>query len=73
MTAATTGRGVFDVDPDRAVAELERAWEPAGYHGFGFDAGQAQWSAITNAGEILTGATPDELSQKIRAHWQAIQ
>ena len=27
-------RGVFEVDEDAAVAELERAWADDGYHGF---------------------------------------
>jgi len=64
-------RGVFDVDEDRAVAELELAWADGGYHGFSADSGT--WSAISNAGDVLTGNTPDALTQKIRAHWQAMQ
>ena len=31
------------------------------------------WCAITSAGEVLTGATPDELAGAIRAHWQAMR
>ena len=27
-------RGVFEVDEDAALAELERAWADGGYHGF---------------------------------------
>jgi hypothetical protein len=64
-------RGVFDVDEDRALAELELAWADGGYHGFCADDGT--WSAISNAGDVLTGDTPDALTQKIRAHWQAMQ
>ena len=72
-TPATGGqqRGVFDVDKDRAVAALELAWADDGYHGFSADGGT--WSAITSAGDVLTGDTPDALTRKIRAHWQAMQ
>jgi hypothetical protein len=54
-----------------ALAELEEVWANGGYHGFSADHGT--WSAIGSAGEVLTGATPDELGRKIRAHWQAMQ
>ncbi len=64
-------RGAFEVDEDRALAELELAWADGGYHGFSADGGI--WSAISNAGDVLTGGTPDALTQKIRAHWQAMQ
>ncbi len=64
-------RGVFEVDEDRALAELELAWADGGYHGFSADGGT--WSAITSAGDVLTGDTPDALSREIRAHWQAMQ
>ena len=64
-------RGVFEVDEDRALAELELAWAVGGYHGFSADSGL--WSAISNAGDVLTGDTPDALTRKIRAHWQAMQ
>ena len=64
-------RGVFEVDGDRALAALELAWANGGYHGFSADGGL--WSAISSAGEVLTGDTPDALTQKIRAHWQAMQ
>ncbi len=73
-TAAAAGgqpRGVFDVDENRALAEIELAWADGGYHGF--SAGGGTWCAITNAGEVLTGDTPDALARKIRAHWQAMQ
>ena len=75
MTAAGQAggkpRGVFDVDEDRALAVLELAWTDGGYHGFSVDGGL--WSAISGAGDVLTGDTPDALTQKIRAHWQAMQ
>ena len=64
-------RGVFEVDEDRALAELEQAWADGGYHGFSADGGT--WSAISSAGDVLTGDTPDALTRKIRAHWQAMQ
>ena len=64
-------RGVFEVDQEAALAELELAWADGGYHGFSADGGL--WSAISSAGDVLTGDTPDALTQKIRAHWQAMQ
>ena len=64
-------RGVFDVDADSALAELELAWTDGGYQGFCVADGL--WSAISSAGEVLTGDTPDALTQAIRAHWQAMQ
>jgi hypothetical protein len=70
-TAAHQQRGVFAVDENAALAELELAWADGGYHGF--SAGGGTWSAISSAGEVLTGDTPDALTRKIRAHWQAMQ
>ncbi len=70
-TAARQRRGVFSVDEDAALAGLELAWADSGYHGFG--AGDGTWPAISSAGEVLTGDTPDALTSKIRAHWQAMQ
>ncbi len=64
-------RGVFEVDEERALAELELAWADGGYHGFSVDGGL--WSAISSAGDVLIGDTPDALTMKIRAHWQAMQ
>jgi hypothetical protein len=64
-------RDVFAVDADRALAELERACAYGGYHGFSADGGT--WCAISSAGQVLTGRTPDELNQAIRAHWQAMR
>lgn len=55
------GRGVFAVDASRTLAELELAWAAGGYHGFSADRGT--WCAISSAGEVLTGATPDELDR----------
>ena len=64
-------RDVFAVDAGRALAELERVWAYGGYHGFSADGGT--WCAISSAGQVLTGRTPDELNQAIRAHWQAMR
>ena len=64
-------RGVFEVDQERALAELELAWADGGYHGFSAEVGT--WCAISSAGDVLTGATPDALNRAIRAHWQAMQ
>ena len=71
MGMAARQRGVFEVDENAALAELELAWADGGYHGFSADDGT--WSAISSAGEVLTGDTPDALVRKIRAHWQAMQ
>jgi hypothetical protein len=70
-TAARQRRGVFSVGENAALAGLELAWTDGGYHGFSVDDGI--WSAISSAGEVLTGDTPDALASTIRAHWQAIQ
>jgi hypothetical protein len=69
--AAGGRRGPFAVNEEAALAELEEAWASGGYHGF--SAGDGTWSAIGSAGEVLTGATPDELGRKIRVHWLAMQ
>jgi hypothetical protein len=69
--SAGAQRGVFDVDQDHAVETLRLAWADCGYHGFSADDGL--WSAISSAGDVLTGGTPDALTRKIRAHWQAMQ
>jgi hypothetical protein len=70
-TAARQRRSVVRVGENAALAELELAWADGGYHGF--SAGHGTWSAISSAGEVLTGDTPDALIRKIRAHWQAMQ
>lgn len=71
METAARQRGVFSVDENAALAELELAWADGRYHGF--SAGDGTWSTITSAGEVLTGDTPDALTRKIWAHWQAMQ
>jgi hypothetical protein len=70
-SAGAKRRDVFDVDKASALAGLELAWADSGYHGFSADDGL--WSAISSAGEVLTGDTRDALTQEIRAHWQAMQ
>jgi len=65
-------RGVFEVDEDAALAELEQAWSDGGYHGFCV-LEHSMWCAISSSGEMLTGNTPDGLDQQIRAHWRALQ
>ena len=64
-------RAVFAVDQDAVLAALGEAWADGGYHAFSADHGTR--SAISSAAQILTGATPDELDRKIRAHRQARQ
>jgi hypothetical protein len=59
------------VDEASALAGLELAWAHGGYHGFSVDDGL--WSAISSAGDVLTGDTPDALTKRIRAHWGAMQ
>jgi len=70
--AVSGRRGVFEVDEDAALAELERAWADGGYYGFCV-VEHSLWSAISSSGEVLTANTPDGLDQQIRAHWQALQ
>ena len=69
--ASAQRRDPFAVDENRTLAELELAWADGGYHGFSAENGT--WCAITSAGEVLTGGTPDALAKAIRAHWQAMR
>jgi hypothetical protein len=69
--AASGQRDPFAVDKRGALAELELAWADGGYHAFSADGGT--WCAVSSAGDVLTGSTPDELDRAIRAHWQAMQ
>ena len=69
--ASAQPKDPFAVDEDRALAELELAWSNAGYHGFTVEGDT--WGAISSAGEVLTGRTPDALNRAIRAHWQAMR
>jgi hypothetical protein len=70
----------FSLAPAGSVAERTKtdsghpsceAWAEGGYHGFCADGGI--WSAISSAGEVLTGGTPEALDRAIQAHWQAMQ
>ena len=70
-SAGAKRRGVFEVDEEPALAELEQTWVSGGYHAFSADDGL--WSAISSDGTVLTGNTPDALNQAIRAHWQTMQ
>jgi hypothetical protein len=70
-TASAQPTDPFAVDDDRALAELELAWSDGGYHGFTVEGGT--WGAISSAGEVLTGGTPDALNRAIREHWQALR
>jgi hypothetical protein len=60
----------FAVDEATALAELERTWTYGGYHAF---SGGVTWCAVSSAGEVLAGDTPDELDRAIRAHWESRQ
>ena len=68
--AASGQRDPFAVDEDAALAELELAWTDGGYHAFSAD---GTWCAVSSAGEVLAGDTPDALDRAIRAHWQTMQ
>ncbi len=64
--AVSGRRGVFEVDEDAALAELEKVWADGGYHGFCV-VEHGLWSAISSSGEILTGGTrPVERDQQLR-------
>ncbi len=71
MTAAgqaggSQPRGESEVGKGIALAELDLMGAGGGYHGF--SAGGGTWSAISSAGDVLTGGTPDALNLAIRAH-----
>ena len=53
-SAGAKRRDVFDVDEDRALAELELAWAYGGYHGFSAEGGT--WSR--------------DQQRRGRAHWR---
>jgi hypothetical protein len=61
----------FAVDEEAALAELELTWSYGSYHAF--SAGDGHWCAVSSAGEVLSGDTPDALDRAIRAHWAAMQ
>lgn len=61
----------FAASEDAALAALELTWSDVGYHAFSADGGP--WCAVSSAGEVLTGGTPNELDREIQAHWEAMQ
>jgi hypothetical protein len=63
----------LELNTDQALEVLEQAWAPAGYHGFTCDRLARMCSAISSAGDVITGNSPDALNQAIRVHWQAMQ
>lgn len=68
---ATRRRDMFAVGEDAALAGLGLTQAAGGYQLFSVD--HRTRSAIGGAGQVLTGATPDDLDRKIRAHWQEMQ
>lgn len=60
--AASGQRDPFAVDEDAALAELELVWSDGGYHAF--SAGGGHWCAVSSAGEVLAGDTPDALDNR---------
>ena len=62
-----TGRGVFDVDEDRAAEAFRLTWGQA--YDIGFAAGTWRARRLDGQGTVLTGTTPDELNRAIRADW----
>lgn len=65
--AGATRRGVFDVHERRATEALRLARGQACDIGFADGAWRA--CRLDGPGTLLTGMTPDELNQAIRAHW----
>jgi hypothetical protein len=65
----TGHRGAFNRNRDRAAEALRMAW------GADYDIGIADdaWRAarLDGAGDLLTGAVPDEVAAAIRADWGA--
>src|SRR5258708_37906974 len=64
-------RGVFDVDEDRAPAELGRAWADGGYPGVSADG--RPWGASRSAGGVLTRGTVGERNPGDRRAWPGVQ
>lgn len=61
------GRGVFDVDEDRALDVLRLAW--GDFYELGREDGQWAARRRDGSGGPLTGETPDELNRQMRADW----
>jgi hypothetical protein len=67
--AVGTRRGVFGVDTDRAIEALRLAWGTA--YDLGFADGAWHACRLDGNGTLITGTTPDELNEAIRADWAA--
>jgi hypothetical protein len=67
--AAGTRRGVSGVDTDRAIEALRLAWGTA--YDLGFADGAWHACRLDGNGTLITGTTPDELNEAIRADWTA--
>jgi hypothetical protein len=67
--AVGTRRGVFGVDTDRAIEGLRLAWEST--YDLGFADGAWHACRLDGNGALITGTTPDELNEAIRADWAA--
>ena len=65
--AAVSGRGVFDVDEERATEALRLTWGQA--YDIGFAGGTWRARRRDGHGTLMTGTTPDELNRAIRADW----
>ena len=63
MTGGTAA-GLFSVNAEAALIELELSWRPAGNHDFRFQDGV--YSARPGDEDVFTGGTPDALGQEIR-------
>jgi hypothetical protein len=63
------GSGVFGVDIDRAIEALRLAWGTA--YDLGFADGAWHACRLDGNGTLITGTTPDELNEAIRADWTA--
>lgn len=64
-------RAPFGVDPDRVLEALRLEW--GGTYDVGF-ADRTYWAArLDGTGDLLRGATPDELGAAIRADWGGLR
>ena len=65
--AATSRRGVFDVDEHRATEAFRLVWGQA--YDIAFTAGTWRACRLDGNETLITGKTPDELAVAIRADW----
>ena len=65
--AAVSGRGVFDVDEERATEAFRLTWGRV--YDIGFAGGTWRAHRLDGHGTLMTGSTPDELTVAIRADW----